>query len=444
MFPIARRLRQGVSVTLLAGAAGAGPLRAQVAPEGAAPPPARPAALRVPPSIPSGPVRFPSIAEAEDARSFAEAARGAWSYVERQYQPGTGLVNSVASYPYATMWDVASGLAALHCANRLGLLPDPEYDARMRRALQTLRTAPLFEGSIFNKNYSTRTGALAGRDGSDAAGARRGYGWSALDLGRFLVWLRIIATHDPEYAGEIEAIVGRIDFSRVVGSGYLWGETISRSGRRTRYTEGRIPYEQYSAAGYALWGHPAELAARLEQNSLPIRVLDVPLFADRRGLDHLTSEPFILAGLELGWSPEMASFAANVLRAQAARYRRTGQVTMASEDAIPRAPHYFYYYTLNYHGTQFAVTTQTGAVLRSPRWVSAKAAFAWNALLPSAYTRLAMAAVAPARSATGWSSGVFEGGAQPTGSENVNTAAVILEAALYHATGRPLLGEGNR
>ncbi|CAA9340933.1 MAG: hypothetical protein AVDCRST_MAG89-2607, partial [uncultured Gemmatimonadetes bacterium] len=169
--------------------------------------------------------------------------------------------------------------------------------------------------------------------------------------------------------------------------------------------------------------------------------LGIPLLADRRGDDFLTSEPFVLAGLELGWSREMRDLATGVLQAQEERHRRTGQPTFVSEDAIPRAPYYFYYYAVSYRGQPFVVGAQgTDAILDEPRWISAKAAFAWHALLPSAYTRLGADAVAPARSPSkGWSSGVYETSRAPTGSENINTAAVILQAALYGASGRPLV-----
>ena len=392
-----------------------------------------------PPSTP--PAVGSTAGSPEDEKLFVDAARIAWTYVDQQYQPATGLINSVAGYTYATMWDIAGGLGALYCANRLGLLDDAEYHRRMRRALLTLQGVRLYDRAAFNKNYSTRTGRPAGRDDRDSKTDDRGYGWSALDIGRFLIWLKIIAVNDPAYATDIQAIVARLDFPRMVESGYLWGATLNRRGQTRRYTEGRLPYEQYAAVGFGLWGHPAEKAARLEENGIPIAVMDVPLLADRRGHEHLTSEPLVLMGLEIGWSPGIDDFARRVLRVQEERHRRTGQVTIVSEDAIPRAPHYFYYYTINYHGNQFAITTQTpDLILNSPRWISAKAAYGWHALVPSDYTRLAARSVARAAApARGWSSGVYEQSGEPTGSHNINTAAVILEAALYHRTGAPLL-----
>ncbi len=377
----------------------------------------------------------------DERRVFQDAARVAWAYVEREYQPATGLVNSVASYPYATVWDVASGLAALHSAHRLGLLDDAEYGRRVRRALRTVREMRFYDGAAFNKNYSTRTGAIAGRDDRDRGASARGYGWSALDIGRLLVWLRILRVGDPGLAPEIDPIVERLEFGRLVQGGYLRGETVGRRGRPFRYDEGRIPYEQYAAAGFALWGHRAEKALDLKENAFPITLMDVPLVADRRGNDHLTSEAFVLQGLELGWPPEMREVAVRVLEVQRERHRRTGKVTVVSEDALPTPPHYFYYYSVNLNGRPFAVSAQNPRAKASARpWVSAKAAFGWHALLPSDYTRLAVETVARARHAgRGWSSGVYEESGRPTGSLNLNTAAVILEAALFRETGRPLL-----
>ncbi len=384
--------------------------------------------------------RFRPDSLPDERAAFAEAARSAWAYVDREYQPSTGLVNSVAAYPYATVWDMASGLAALYCAHELNLLSADEYDRRMRLALHTLGRVRLFDGVVFSKNYSTRTGAIAGRDDRDRRATQRGTGWSATDIGRMLVWLHVIRTRQPRYAAQVDSVVSRLKLERVARDGYLYGTTITPAGRELRYIEGRIPYEQYAAAGFALWGHRAERAMDPTLNAIPITVMGVPLVADRRGHDHLTSEPFVLAGLELGWDPPARELAMRMLEVQRERYRRTRQVTVVSEDAIPRPPNYFYYYNVNLQGKTFVVSTQgSNSASRTPRWVSAKAAWAWHALLPSEYTRTAVQAVANARRATGWSSGVYEQTGRSTGGENLNTAAVILEAALFRETGRPLL-----
>jgi hypothetical protein len=63
-------------------------------------------------------------------------------------------------------------------------------------------------------------------------------------------------------------------------------------------------------------------------------------------------------------------------------------------------------------------------------------------LLPSEYTWMAAQAVRPALDAkSGWATGIFEDSRKPTGAYSLNTAALILEAALYRKTGKPLIAQ---
>jgi len=390
------------------------------------------------PSDPAGlrgrPAPSPNAAPAADL--FDRAPRAAWRFVNAHYQPATGLVSAVAGYPFATVWDIGSAVAALYCARELGLVTAPVYEARLRRLLRTLVTLPLFDGAAFNRSYSTRTAGMAGA----ARTGRRGDGWSATDIGRLLLWLKIVAVNQPEHAAEAEAVVRRLDVSRLTRDGYLRGFRHDAGGQPLSYQEGRVGYEQYAAAGYAAWGFPVERALGLERNAIPLSVMGRPLAADARGFDRLTSEPVILTGMEVGWKPEERALAEALLSAQEERYRRTGLVTMVSEDAIGRPPHYFYYYCVYTNARHFALDVQDPtASVSGPRWVSTKAAFAWHALLPGDYTARALAALAHAQTPLGWASGVYEASGRSTGTANVNTQAVILEAALYRKRGRPFL-----
>ena len=114
---------------------------------------------------------------------------------------------------------------------------------------------------------------------------------------------------------------------------------------------------------------------------------------------------------------------------------------MASEDALPDPPYYFYYYNIYRQGRPFTVDAQAATgYLDRPRWISSKAAFAWHALLPSSYTLAALQAVQGAViSGRGWGAGVYEGTLRPTGDASLNTAALILEAAVYNLRGHPFL-----
>jgi hypothetical protein len=372
---------------------------------------------------------------------FMNAARVAWRYVEQQTNPETGMVSSVIGYPFTTTWDLGSALAALYCADQLDLIEGDDYDRRLRRLLGTMQRMPLFEGRAFNKNYSTERATLVDRDNRDA---ERGTSVTATDMGRLLVWLKIVAVTQPQYAAAVDSVVARFDLGRFVREGYLYGEAIDRAGRVQPYQEGRLGYEQYAAAGFELWGARAERSLDLYHNAQQVTVLGVPILADRRRGEHLASEAFVLMGLELGWYPELRNQAWRMLAAQEARFRQTGTVTVASEDAINQAP-YFLYYSVYTDGRPFVVLDPEGRARGGlPRTVSTKAAFAWHALLPSAYTWQAVQTVSAAAGPGGWGSGVFEADTgRSTGAENINTAAVVLESALYYMRGRPLI-EGTR
>lgn len=386
------------------------------------------------------PPASPADSVPNEREFFINAARVAWRYVEQQSHPETGMVNSVVGYPYTTVWDLGSALAAMYCADQLDLIEGEDYDRRLRRLLGTMQRMPLFEGRAFNKNYSTERATMVNRENRDA---ERGTSVTVTDMGRLLIWLKIIASTQPQYAAAVDSIVTRFDLRRFVREGYLYGEAIDRLGRVQPYQEGRLGYEQYAAAGLELWGTQAQRSLDLLHNAQEVAVLGVPLLADRRRGEHLASEAFVLMGLELGWYPELRNQAWRMLAAQEARFRETGTVTVASEDAINREP-YFLYYSVFTDGRPFVVLGPEGQSGDFPRTVSTKAAFAWHALLPSAYTWRAVQTVSAAAGGNGWGSGVYEAEpARSTGAENVNTAAVVLESALYYMRGRPLI-EGPR
>lgn len=373
---------------------------------------------------------------AGEQRLLDEAAAIAFRYVARHYVPSTGLIAAVPGYDYATVWDLASSLAAIYCAGELNLIDRKEADARLILAMQTLASYPLYHDTAFNKVYSVTSNAMVDRA---ERRSESGYGWSTTDIGRLLVWLRILATSRESLAKPAEAVVARIEFARLVQDGYLWGEDVGPGGESRRYQEGQLGYEQYAARGFAAWGHRAGKALDFEENALPITIMGQPLAADLRQRDRLTSDPFVLSGIELGWLPREAPLARSMLAAQRERFERTGIVTIVGEDALADPPHFFYYYSVFANNRAFGIDVQTPrAVVDGPRWVSTKAAFGWHALTPSAYTLRAVQVVRQAAGPAGWASGVYERGGS-TGVPNINTAAVVLEAALFARLGRPLL-----
>src|SRR5207253_11248515 len=114
-------------------------------------------------------------------------------------QPSTGLTRTHTRYSIITLWDVAGVTAANYVAHELRFINDPTYDAHITRILATLSTVDLFENTAFNRIYDAQTGRMVD-NGSPAKISNIGAGYSSVDIGRLLIWLRIISTNQPKYA----------------------------------------------------------------------------------------------------------------------------------------------------------------------------------------------------------------------------------------------------
>lgn len=369
---------------------------------------------------------------AADKKEYLDAGTLAWKYFEQNTQAKTGLTSATPNWANTTLWDIGAEILATYSAKELRIITPATYRSRMSKLLRTVEKAPLYKGKVYNRVYSTTSGGLG-----------PAHGWSAMDLGRFLAALKLLALRDPQFAAQAERIARRSDLSHVVVDGYLHGEMVGPSGKTYNFQEGRIGYEQYAANGFSQWGAAVGDALNVLTNADSMDVLGVPILADRRYDDRLLSEPFILYGLEFGLQGALRDLAINVLKAQEQRFKTTGQMTVTTEDAVSEPPDYFYYYCVLCSRKPFVVGMATPGKERDrPRWVSTKGAYGWDAILPSDYTRSAVKAVAPAMDPKlGWSSGIYESNGQSTKTVDINTSAVLLEIALYKLRGSKPLAE---
>jgi hypothetical protein len=339
-----------------------------------------------------------------------------------------------------TAWDIASQIGATYSAHELGIITDADYDSRIQKILSTLNTLPLFEGAAFNRFYDATTAKMVGRDFTPSTS---GFGWSTTDIGRLLTWLRVLAVKQPQYASQAQAIVNRLNYSKLIAGNTLQGVDV-KSGVRQQYAETGLGYEQYAASGFALWGKRASNSLNATANAGSTSIYGVSVPIDRRGTARITSEPYVLLGMENGfYDAALKDQAQRILAVQQARYDNTGVITIVTEDALPDAPYFFYYYSVFHNGKQFVVEgPDYGTYVDNPRWISSKATFAWRALFPTAYTLKAFNAVQPAAIAgQGWGAGVYEVTLKPTGDASLNTNGVVLEAALYQKRGTSFISE---
>ncbi len=206
-------------------------------------------------------------------------AKVAWRYFQSNTQQNTGLVNAVDNYPSTTMWDTASYVGALVAARELGVIDKSEFDRRLTALVKTLTTLSLFRGELPNKVYHTATAEKA-----DYANKPGEIGFSALDLGRLLIWLRIAKERYPEHADAIDNAVLRWNFCNVVDAcGSMHGAQVNGDGEKatTYVQEGRLGYEEYAAKGFQLWGFDTTRASKLQPYAIT-PIFGVPIAYDTR------------------------------------------------------------------------------------------------------------------------------------------------------------------
>lgn len=363
----------------------------------------------------------------------------AWRYFEANFRPETGFVDAIDGHPNATMWDQGSHLLALMAAEGLGLVPREVFVARCEALMAGLERLPLFEGRLPNKAYDTRSLAMVDYANTPVPD---GIGWSALDVARMLMALRVFEIKEPSYGPRIRALLAQWDLAAMTAEGRLWGAT--REGGETRYLqEGRIGYEQYGARAAALWGLDVLDASTARPILTWEAVSGVEVGVDKRrarsfgAITPVVSEPYLLQAFEVDLNNESRILASRVYAAQEARHRQTGIATMVSEDHIDQAPH-FLYGSVYGNGADWAVVAEDGSLHDALRTVSLKATIGWDVLYGTRYTQELRAELSDLASPTGWMAGRYEADGSANGALTLNTNAVVLEALHYKLKG-PLL-----
>lgn len=368
-----------------------------------------------------------------------EWARTAWKYFENNIDPRTGLVHSVDNYAAATMWDTASYLLALISMSRLDLLPQKEFDALMGKALQSLGSMPLYDAALPNKSYST---ADLGMVDYAAKPTPNGIGWSAIDIGRLLVPLTIVAWNYPAHTEAARRVVSRWSLQRLTRDGVLVGVHVGDDGKQALLQEGRLGYEQYAAKAAQLLGVDAAEAFDYRAQLAYAEIGGIQIPHDRRDArvmgahNYVLSEPYVLDGLEFGWDRISREFAWRVYRAQEERFRTTRLLTAVTEDHVDQAP-YFVYNTVFSNGKPWSTITEKGEDVSRLRSLSVKAAFGWYALYRTDYTEKLIDAVsAQSDPERGWYAGIYEETGAANKAITANTNAVVLESLAFIATGK--------
>lgn len=385
--------------------------------------------------LPSEAVFLPQPARGLDAQDWQDAAT-AWRYFDAHYRPETGFVDAVSGYASATMWDQGSYLLALMAAHGLGLIEAEAYWARCEALMAGLERLPLFEGRLPNKAYDTRSLAMVDYDNAPVP---EGIGWSALDVARLLMALRVFEMANPDYGPRIRALLAGWDLSAMAVDGQLWGST-RENGETSYHQEGRIGYEQYAARAAALWGLDVLEASTARPIFEWQSVEGVQVAVDRRragvfgAITPVLSEPYLLQAFEVGLTQEAQVLSSRIFRAQQARFEATGTPTMVSEDHIDQAPHFLYASVFG-NARPWSVVTEEGAHFPDLRTVSLKATIGWDALYGTDYTQEVRASLADLAGPDGWMAGRYESDGRINTALTLNSNAVVLEALHFKHKG---------
>ncbi|MGS7256676.1 DUF3131 domain-containing protein [Enterobacter hormaechei] len=377
-------------------------------------------------------------------------AKNAWQYFVANYQPTTGLVNAVNKYPSTTMWDSASYMAAMTAARELRIIDKAEFDRRMLKLLATLNKLDLFRNELPNKAYNTITGQKVNYQNKPGE-----IGFSALDIGRMLIWLKVIKERYPEYGNSIDNVLLGWNFTNVINPcGMMYGAYLE-NGQPKYVQEGRLGYEEYGAAGFALWGFGTCQASQPQPYELAeIYCVMVPYDSRDPRLtsqhNYVVTESYVLYGLEFGFDkptdrensprdythPWMKNFADRVYQAQENRYAITGILSARSEHQLDQSP-YFVYDTVFSDGFNWNTITDKGVYVPNTAAVSLKAALGMWVLWNSPYTDRLLDAIENANEAgKGYYEGLYENGDGPIKEFTANNNGIMLEALLFKKEGK--------
>ncbi|WP_300670137.1 DUF3131 domain-containing protein [Desulfoluna sp.] len=384
-------------------------------------------ANRIRPTPPGPVIRGAARGQAGPLTDEEQAiARTAWGYFNENYQTNTGMINGSHDYPYATLWDLGSTLAGYVAALKLNLIPPQEGQAKIIRLLETFQVMELYNDELPNRQYNTQTGEMTDLKSRPT---HHGSGWSALDIGRLLIWLKITEAWFPDLKEPVERVIQRWTFDRLVMYREL-NNALYNGQTEVIRQEGRLGYEQYAAMGFTLLDHDVRQALDYAETQ-KMTLLGLDMLFDTRDRAFLTSDPFVMAKMEIGAiNNTFSSLTEAFYGIQKQHWLTSGEITAVNEDAFDKEP-WFVYNSLFYNGIPWVCLAHDEKPVPELATVSTKAAMAWSVLYDDAYaTALRHHVIGLRHPKDGFYAGVYPDG-EVNPAKNINTNAVILEAMLY-------------
>lgn len=371
---------------------------------------------------------YVSLGPTDDAQ-----VRAAWAYFRSTRSGQTGLVETVAGSGFATPATMGDQIAAAIAADRLKIIDKREFDDTVSGLLNFLVSAPLSNGEMPGRFYSTRTGALI-----DPPALAHDPGWSAVEAGRLLVWLRILADKYPIYEPYVIKAVARWQTCRAVDdAGRLRRALPSAKGFRNEPDNGS-GYADYAAQGFRAWGEAVVTDPAPSDATVRVEDIDFTIV----GKEPLLAAPYALLGIEFGWkTPAGGEEAreketeAKLWAVQAARWQRTGLATARSDFRRTSAP-YLVTDAVLADGYPWSTTGDDGQAQPGLALTSTRAAFLMTALHGGDYAKRLLASVGTLYDpGAGWYEGRYEASGAYEWTRTAATNAAVLEALLTKQAG---------
>jgi len=365
-----------------------------------------------------------------------QIAQKAWQYFSHNVDSNTGFAYDTHDYPFSTMWGIGSYISALVSSQKLGIISTDVFNRKLELLINSLIRMPLYNQEVPNRQYKVDTLSLIDMENnvSDI-----GSGWSAIGIGRLLIWLKIVENWYPNYKGDIERFVNRLDLERVLKNSELNG-TFHDGFAETLFSEGRFGYEQYAAMGYKLWGYTVDNALNYDTIIFKrLYEIDVPI--DSRSGAHLVSDPFLLAAMEFSLIDEdFSRYTQKIYQVQKQHSLAIKRPVAQTEINLHQTP-WFAYFSIFDNEKPWQVISFDGNNYPDYSGFSTHGLFMFNAVFSDEHSKAMMTEVSTLASDNfGYYSGKAYDGSVIRGLSS-HSNGVILQSLLFNKLNEPFLNQ---
>lgn len=372
-------------------------------------------------------VRRSSLGVVAPPPSDMVRARTAWAY----FAPAVPAEDTRGA-GFATPASLGDDIAATYAARRLGLIDRTRFDQRVTQLLGYLDKAALSGGDLPARFMDARTGKLI-----DPPGRMADPGWSGVEIGRLLVWLRILAANEPRHAAAIATVVSRWKLCRVINGD---GVVLRSLPGLQPVPDSGTGFATVAALGLRAWGVAARMpAAASDEFAVDVEGINFPLPPGPQ-TEPLLTVPAALIAMTFGWTnidgtslrPQREQ-AMRLVEAQERRFAN-GVLTARSNFRRGDAPYTVENAILG-SGFPWSVTAD-GAARPDLALVSVAAAMGLRALTPiGGYGDRVVSSLSGMQLSGGWSEGQYEAGGERETQLSASTNAMVMIGILHRQAG---------